>query len=234
MKFLTVAIFVAGYAVAASADDHSGITVDTLVNKQRELMSVQLDNKIKEEENKGKSAAIGGAGQLPSPANELGAVHLPATDPDGNGEFKLIGIFGVGDDLEAEIDYKKTVIPLRMGMDLDGWALYRVDGHSVTLRKIFSGKPSGKAVEVVTVEKILPPLKVGSQSRKVIVKQYAKTLRLYMSPVRDVELSRDEISTNNRPNAPASMPIPTAMPSAAFPNAMPPMPANLPPTGVRN
>lgn len=186
--------------------------VGTMVEKRRELIALQLENKIKEEKNKTAASVPGGAA---APTIEPGSMHLPVADPDGTGDFKLVGIYGVGDELEAEIGYKGAVIPLRRGMELGGWSLYSVESHAVTLRKLFSGRPAGKA-EVVTVDQeVTGPRGEGRRVRAVTM--YAKTLRLYMSPVREMAAERNT----------ATMPqnMMTGMPGAFPGSPMAPPPA---------
>lgn len=215
----------------------SAATAEELAAKQRDLMQLKIENQIKEEQAKAKGAKDSGNASAPAygvpgavntfngPSipgvtgqpglREPGGLKLPASIPDDS-DFKLVGIFGIGNDLEAEVVYKETTLPMKVGMSVNGWALSSIDSRAVTLRKVFTAKrkPHG-AYEVIRTVTEVPATK-KHRAHKLVVTQYAKTLHLYLSMV-SVQSSGDESANTNMGKNGAGqnvlpVPIPTVMP----------------------
>ncbi len=137
MNKITAALLM--FVLTASAQ---AVDIETLVAKQRELMLHKLDNQIKEEQSKGAKPmanlpASPPLSALPVPAS-FPPPALPSADAAANrlraaDNFSLMGLFGIGNDLEAHIKYRDSVLPLKIGMDIDGWRLMSIEDRSVVL-----------------------------------------------------------------------------------------------------
>lgn len=59
-------------------------------------------------------------------------------------EMRLTGLYGVGTDIEANIAYRGASVPLKLGMDIDGWVLTEIGERTVKLTKTARGRNQKK------------------------------------------------------------------------------------------
>lgn len=76
-----------------------------------------------------------------SPASIVSASYGAPADPK---EMRLTGLYGVGNDIEANISYRGATVPLKLGMDIDGWVLTDIGERTVKLTKTAQSRAGKK------------------------------------------------------------------------------------------
>lgn len=66
--------------------------------------------------------------------------------------MRLTGLYGVGSDIEAKIAYRGASIPLKLGMDIDGWVLTDIGDRWVDMTQATSAPKGKKASKPKTVK----------------------------------------------------------------------------------
>lgn len=166
------------------------IDVDTLVDKQRELMGLKIDSQIQEERNKATArSAASAASTVPNTVVQK-EVKLPAFDPK---EMQLTGLFGIGNNLEAHIRYHGLLLQMRPGMEFEGWRLAKIEERSVLFSKVGERKSS----------------RADNGDRKMV--------RLYLSeaPIANNDTTADASSSRSSASSAASLlpPLPLLRPN---------------------
>lgn len=142
VAILGVAFFVGGFAQA--------VTIEELHELQKKKYAKSLSGAPEEEKSGSKIDPIkfGNAGEIALPRLEMAA----SKKGEEYREMRLMGLFGVGNDIEAKIAYRGAVIPLKIGMDIDGWVLTSIGDRSVTVtRSVSAGKTIKKRSERLRV-----------------------------------------------------------------------------------
>lgn len=83
----------------------------------------------------------------PLTPNEQGTTPIVTASygaPADPKEMRLTGLYGVGTDIEATIAYRGATVPLKLGMDIDGWVLTDIGERTVKLTKTAQGRKEKK------------------------------------------------------------------------------------------
>ena len=122
-----------------------GSAAATTVEELYELKKRQYEEQLRS----GKDGAVK---HEPSKGPDILKTSAPVGAPPavGTAEMRLISLMGVGKEIEATINYKGSTVPLKKGMDIDGWTLSDIGDNWVDMTKVSKTK-SGKTVKGKTV-----------------------------------------------------------------------------------
>lgn len=127
--------FLFGFFAACSQITHA-VTMEEL----HELQKARYADSLKAPSDKDK-------GGRPSATLDQGSSSIVSASYGGPAdpkEMRLTGLYGVGSDIEANIAYRGATVPLKLGMDLDGWVLTDIGERTVKLTKTTGGRAGKK------------------------------------------------------------------------------------------
>lgn len=114
-------------------------TLAEMGEKQAELEKAEMDAKIRKAQDEGKPSL---SGALPAASTPLFVPAAKKTD-----DIVLRGIFGVAEDLRAEVVINNAPVTMAKGETIFGWRLSDITSTEITMTKMDS-KKTGRSVKL--------------------------------------------------------------------------------------
>ena len=136
-----IRLLAAAALACAAVAAHAAPTVEEAANKELELRQLKAEAEI--EDVRSKKGSAGAAAQAPGPVRTLPAAVAGSQGEDE--DLRLAGVYGLGNELRADILYRGAVITLsKANPQMGPWKLVGIEPNAIKLAR-------GKQVRTILV-----------------------------------------------------------------------------------